>query len=723
MKMNKKKGIISLILMAVVIIFLGFTTAVGFGKTGTGAMRNIKLGLDLAGGVSITYQVEDENPTAEQMSDTIYKLQLRVEQYSTEASVYQEGDDRISIEIPGVTDANQILDELGKPGSLEFQTSDGESVITGADVQTASVQSGQDDMGNAEYSVELVLNDEGTQKFADATEANIGQPISIIYDGETISSPTVQSAITGGTAYITGNFTYEEADNLASTIRIGGLQLELKELRSNVVGAQLGEEAISTSLMAGAIGFGLVFIFMICVYYLPGLAAGIALVIYTELVLVILNAFNVTLTLPGIAGIVLSIGMAVDANVIIFARVREEMARGKSIKNALKAGFQKAMSAIIDGNVTTLIAAAVLWFMGSGTVKGFAQTLAIGIVVSMFTALVITRIIVFAFYAVGLRGEKFYYHPKKERQPIDFIGKKKYFFTLSIAVMLIGLGVLGYNYSQGRGAFAYGLEFEGGTSTTVDFNKDYTINEIDQEIVPVVEEVTGDNNVQTQKVEGSNQVIIKTVTLDLDQREALNRALVDNFQVDADTITAENISSTVSSEMRQDAVVAVLTAAVFMLLYIWLRFKDIRFATSAVLALLHDVVVVILFYAVSRIAIGNTFIACILTIVGYSINATIVIFDRIREELRYQTRSTDLKLLVNKSVTETLTRSIYTNLTTFIMVAVLYILGVSSIREFALPLIVGIVWGAYSSVCITAALWYVMKTKIGGKKTAGKGKK
>ena len=723
MKMNKKKGIISLILMAVVIIFLGFTTAVGFGKTGTGAMRNIKLGLDLAGGVSITYQVEYENPTAEQMSDTIYKLQLRVEQYSTEASVYQEGDDRISIEIPGVTDANQILDELGKPGSLEFQTPDGESVITGADVQTASVQSGQDDMGNAEYSVELVLNDEGTQKFADATEANIGQPISIIYDGETISSPTVQSAITGGTAYITGNFTYEEADNLASTIRIGGLQLELKELRSNVVGAQLGEEAISTSLMAGAIGFGLVFIFMICVYYLPGLAAGIALVIYTELVLVILNAFNVTLTLPGIAGIVLSIGMAVDANVIIFARVREEMARGKSIKNALKAGFQKAMSAIIDGNVTTLIAAAVLWFMGSGTVKGFAQTLAIGIVVSMFTALVITRIIVFAFYAVGLRGEKLYYHPKKERQPIDFIGKKKYFFTLSIAVMLIGLGVLGYNYSQGRGAFAYGLEFEGGTSTTVDFNKDYTINEIDQEIVPVVEEVTGDNNVQTQKVEGSNQVIIKTVTLDLDQREALNQALVDNFQVDADTITAENISSTVSSEMRQDAVVAVLTAAVFMLLYIWLRFKDIRFATSAVLALLHDVVVVILFYAVSRIAIGNTFIACILTIVGYSINATIVIFDRIREELRYQTRSTDLKLLVNKSVTETLTRSIYTNLTTFIMVAVLYILGVSSIREFALPLIVGIVWGAYSSVCITAALWYVMKTKIGGKKTAGKGKK
>ena len=714
--MNKKKGIISLILIAVVMVLLGFTTAVGFGKTGTGAMKNIKLGLDLAGGVSITYQVEDKNPSAEEMSDTIYKLQLRVEQYSTEASVYQEGDDRINIEIPGVSDANAILDELGKPGSLEFQTSDGESVITGADVKTASVQSGQDDMGNAEYSVELVLNEEGTKKFADATEANIGQPISIIYDGETISSPTVQSAITGGTAYITGNFTYEEAENLASTIRIGGLQLELTELRSNVVGAQLGEEAISTSLLAGAIGFTIVFFFMIFVYYLPGLASGIALFIYIELVLVILNAFNVTLTLPGIAGIVLSIGMAVDANVIIFARVREEMAKGKSVKNSLKTGFQKAMSAIVDGNVTTLIAAAVLWFRGSGTVKGFAQTLAIGIIVSMFTALVITRLIIFAFYALGLKKENLYYHEKKERAPFNFLKRKKYFFTLSIAIMVIGLGIMGFNQSQGKGFFAYGLEFEGGTSTTVDFGKDYSIKEIDQEIVPVVEEVTGDHNVQTQKVEGTNQVIIKTVTLDLDEREALNQALAENFQVDPATITAENISSTVSSEMRHDAIIAVLTAAVFMLLYIWLRFKDLRFATSAVLALLHDVVVVILFYAVSRIAIGNTFIACILTIVGYSINATIVIFDRIREELHYKTRTTDMEALVNRSINETLTRSIYTNLTTFVMVAVLYVLGVSSIKEFALPLMVGIVWGAYSSVCITGALWYVMKTKIGAKK-------
>ncbi len=431
--------------------------------------------------------------------------------------------------------------------------------------------------------------------------------------------------------------------------------------------------------------------------------------------MVILNAFEVTLTLPGIAGIILSIGMAVDANVIIFARVKEEIALGKSVRNSLKSGFQKAMSAIVDGNVTTLIAAAVLWLKGSGSVKGFAQTLAIGIIVSMFTALVITRLIIFSFYSVGLRSEKLYYHKTKERKSIDFLSKRNICFVVSLAVIILGFMFMGVNGSKGQGAFEYSLEFEGGTSTTVPFDKDYTIEEIDEQIVPVVEKVTGDNNVQTQKVAGSKQVIIKTRALELDQREALNKALADGFGVKQEEITAENISSTVSNEMRRDAIIAVIIATLCMLLYIWFRFKDIRFATSAVVALLHDVLVVLAFYAAARVSVGNTFIACMLTIVGYSINATIVIFDRIREELHYKTRTTDLKELVNKSITQTLTRSIYTSLTTFVMVAVLFIMGVSSIKEFALPLMVGIICGGYSSVCITGALWYVMKTKLAKK--------
>lgn len=752
--MKKNKGILSLVVTAILIGVLGFTAAVGWGNDHTGAAKNIKLGLDLAGGVSITYQVKDENPSESEMKDTIYKLQKRVEQYSTESSVYQEGDDRINIEIPGVSNANEILDELGQPGSLYFiaQTgsdgtpnyqqvnatgdaakdyqltksleeleADGSLVLTGSDVKSAKAETMENQTTKAkENIVSLVFTKDGTKKFAEATTKayEAQESIGIYYDGSFVSVPNVNNAIENGEAQITGSMSFEEADALASTIRIGGLKLELEELRSNVVGAQLGEQAISTSLKAGVIGLAIVFLFMIFVYYLPGLASGLALLIYTELVIVILNAFNVTLTLPGIAGIILGIGMAVDANVIIFARVKEEMDRGKSVRNALKTGFQKAMSAIVDGNVTTLIAAAVLWMKGSGTVKGFAQTLAIGIIVSMFTALVITRMIIYAFYAVGLRSEKLYYRPrKKERTTIPFLAKRKLFIGISLAVIIAGVAFMGVNASRGKGAFAYSLEFQGGTSTNVTFNKDYSIDEIDKEIVPILEEVTGDANVQTQKVAGTNQVIIKTVTLDLAKREALNQALVDNFGVDESKITVENISSTVSNEMRQDAIIAVIVATICMLLYIRFRFKDIRFATSAVTALLHDVLVVLTFYAIARIAVGNTFIACMLTIVGYSINATIVIFDRIREELRLKTKTTDLEEVVNKSITWTLTRSIYTSLTTFVMVAVLFIMGVSSIKEFAAPLMIGIICGAYSSVCITGALWYIMKTKI-GKKTA-----
>ena len=543
--MKKSKGIVSLVLIAALLGLLGFTCWQGFGSSHTGSARNINLGLDLAGGVSITYQAKDKNPSAEDMKDTIYKLQKRVEQYSTEASVYQEGDDRINIEIPGVSDANKVLEELGKPGSLVFQDADGNTVLEGTDVKNAEAQTQENSTTkNKEYVVALQLTKEGTTKFAEATAANVGKQISIIYDGQTISSPRVNQAIEGGEAVITGMSSYEEADNLAATIRIGGLSLELEELRSNVVAAQLGEEAISTSLMAGAIGLAIIFVFMCFVYLIPGLAAGLALLIYTGLILVLLNAFNITLTLPGIAGIILGIGMAVDANVIIFARVREEVTTGISVKTSLKNGFHKALSAIVDGNVTTLIAAAILWFKGSGSVKGFAQTLALGIVVSMFTALVITRIIIFSLYAIGLRDVKFYAKKfKKERKIIDFLGKKAIFFAISIAVIAAGFVTMGVQSGKGEGALNYSLEFKGGTATTVTFDKDYSIKEIDSKIVPVVEDVTGDHNVQAQKVKDSNQIIIKTQTLNLDEREALNNALADKFGVDTSTITAENISS------------------------------------------------------------------------------------------------------------------------------------------------------------------------------------
>ncbi|MEI3183047.1 MAG: protein translocase subunit SecD [Lachnospiraceae bacterium] len=700
MKSNKRKGIIGLL---ITLICIGV-----FGYFGYDTMDDIKLGLDLAGGVSITYQAVEENPSSEEMSDTIYKLQQRVQNYSTEAEVYQEGSNRINIDIPGVSDANAILEELGKPGSLIFVDESGNTILTGDQVASAKAAI-QEKNGQKSYVVSLTFTEEGAKTFADATAKNIGKRIGIIYDGSMVSYPTVNSAITGGECYIDGMQDYDEAENLAATIRIGSLSLELEELRSNVVGAKLGQEAIATSLKAGAIGFGIVAVFMIAVYLVPGLASVLALCLYVALELVLLSAFEVTLTLPGIAGIILSIGMAVDANVIIFTRIKEEIGVGKTVKSAIKTGFSKALSAIIDGNVTTLIAAVVLFWRGSGTVKGFASTLALGIVLSMFTALFVTKAILNALYNLGLDDPKFY-GVSKEKKAINFLGKKNLCFIISCVVIVAGWVTMGVHGAGGDGVLNYSMEFKGGTSTNVTFNEDMSLEDISSKVVPVVIKVTGDAEVQTQKVTGTNEVIIKTKTLSVDQRQALNDALVENFGVEEDKITAESISGAVSNEMKRDAIEAVIIATICMLIYIWFRFKDIRFATSAVLALLHDVLVVLTFYAAARWSVGSTFIACMLTIVGYSINATIVIFDRVRENLKVKTNKQSLADLVNLSITQTFTRSINTSLTTVVMVIVLFIMGVSSVREFALPLIVGIVCGTYSSVCITGALWYVMTT-------------
>lgn len=744
--MKKRNAIIALILAIVLIAGGAYMVVNGVGAEGSGSAENINLGLDLAGGVSITYQaVGDGTPSNEDMDDTVYKLQKRVEGYSTESQVYREGTDRINIEIPGVSDANAILADLGKPGSLYFISQngsdgsanyslvgykengkpdyeltksieelekDGSIVLTGTDIKAAQAGSSQNDMKNIEYVVDLTLNDEGSKKFATATTeaAKNHDTIMIYYDGDDVSVPSVNEPITGGSAYITGMNDFEEAEALASTIRIGGLKVELEELRSNVVGAQLGSEAISTSIKAGIIGFALVCIFMIAVYFVPGVAASLALSLYVVLMVICLDLFDITLTLPGIAGIILSIGMAVDANVITFARIREEIALGKSVSGAIQSGYKKALSAIIDGNVTTLIAAAVLGILGSGSIIGFAQTLALGIVLSMFTALVVTKILLKALYAVGLKDVKFY-GKAKDRKEVNFLTKKNIFIAASLAVIVAGFVCMGVNKASGKGALNFSLEFLGGTSTNVNFSEDMSLADIDANIVPKIEEITGDSNVQVQKVAGTNEVIFKTRTLSVDEREAFNDMMVNNFSVDEASITAETISSTVSSEMQKDAVIAVVVAIVLMLIYIWFRFKDMRFGASSVIALAHDVLVVLAFYAFLRISVGSTFIACMLTIVGYSINATIVIFDRVRERLAAMKKNESLEELLNSCVNQTLSRSVFTSLTTFIMVLVLYILGVSSIKEFALPLMAGIVCGTYSSVCLACAIWYILKTK------------
>ena len=744
-KMNKSKSIVYFIISLAVILFLGYVIMFGIGDRGQA--KYIKQGLDLEGGVSITYQVSKDNGdwTQTQLSDTRSKLEQRVHQFSTEAAAYKEGEDRITVEIPGENDADAVLKELGKPGSLYFctkadsdpteeqlankeyvQVKDDQTYagyykiwVTGDEIADAKGEASSDQQtGATEYIVSLTFNDAGAKAFGDMTSQYVGQLTYIIYDGNVISAPKVNEPITGGQARIDGQKNLEEAEALASNIRIGALTLSLDEISHKVESAQLGSDALSKSIQAGIIGFIIICIFLLIVYRIPGIAAGLALVTYVELILLALNGFDLTLTLPGIAGIILNIGMAVDANVIIYARIREEIAAGKTVKSAIKIGFEKATSAIVDGNITTLIAALVLLWRGSGTVQGFAQTLSIGILIQLFTSLVVSRILVWLLYYMGFDKPAFY-GKERAKSVIKFVEKRVIFFAISIAVIVIGLGSVAFNSfankgSDNEGAFNYSIEFKGGSAVNVQFDKDYSMDEFNDSIKPDIEKLLGTSDVQGQKDTATKGLFtIKTKKLEGETFDNFKKLLIENYQAQDNEENFANtmISDTVSKEMRRDAVVATIIATICMLLYIWVRFRNVSFAFAAVVALVHDVLVVVGFYGLSRVTVGTTFIACLLTIVGYSINATIVIFDRIRENKALMRRGDTMIECVDKSITQTLTRSIYTTLTTFVMVFMIFVMGVSSIKEFTLPLMVGMICGGYSSVCISGALWYVMRGK------------
>ncbi len=710
---NKNKGIIRLIITSVVIAALTFVALVGITKDHLGSARNIRLGLDLAGGVSITYEAQGDTPSASDMADTIEKLQRRVDSISTEAEVYQEGDTRINVDIPKAEDPEAIFEQLGKPAKVEFKDPNGEIILDGANIISADAVSYTDEYQRMQYAVSLKFDGTGTKKFADATTKFVGQQIGIYYDNgeEPISDPVVNQAITSGECQIEGMESFQAAQNLATYIRIGALPVELKEIRSNIVGAKLGMEALDSSLFAGIIGFIIVFAFMIFMYRIPGLASSIALAIYVLLMLIGLNGLNIALSLPGVAGIILSIGMAVDANVIIFTRIKEEISKGKTTNTAIKLGFEKAMSAIVDGNVTTIIAAIVLYFLGSGTIKGFAQTLALGIILSMITALFVTKFIVRAFFLMGIKDAK-YYGQEKERKSFNYVKNFKKFGLVSIAVVVIGIGAMTINGVNGNDILNFGLDFKGGTSSVITMNES-TSDELKKELTKEYQAIVGaDLNISEVSDNESNKYIVKTQELTQEKRDQVNDMLLNKFGVEQSEVETTSISAVVSGEMKTGALKAILVATVCMLIYIWIRFKDLQFGASAVIALLHDVLAVITIYAVARLSVGNSFIACMLTIVGYSINATIVIFDRIRENRRGISSIDKLEDIVNTSINQTLTRSIYTSLTTFVMVFVLYIFGVENLRAFALPLMVGIVAGAYSSVCITGTLWHALKKKF-----------
>lgn len=697
---------------AIINIFLVLFSAIAlwgisyFGIAGYAAYSGINLGLDLRGGATIVYEA-DREVTADEMRAAVSLIQGRLDSRGyTEAEVSRQGTNRLRVEIPGIDDVDQAIDFIGRTAQLLFADDEGNVLLDGSVVRNA-----QPTTSDNQIVVALDFDSVGQALFAEATGNNIGRPIFIILDDEIISAPMVNERITGGSAVITGGFSVEEAETLAALIRAGALPFNLNVLSMNLIGARLGAASLETSIFAGIIGFILIAITMVVLYRAAGLAADLALIIFLALQLIVLSLFGVTLTLPGIAGIILSIGMAVDANIIIFERIKEELLAGKSLRVACDIGFKRATPAIIDANITTIMVGIILFWLGTGPIMGFAQTLVIGIVVSMFTAMVITRFLVKSMVKAKLVNPSWYCSMKEKAPPsYSIVENRTKFFLISCGLLCIGLVFMVTNMTQGRGAFNYDVVFSGGTEITVDLGQSVE----QSHIVQVVSDATGQPTPQVQQILGTHEVNIRVQFLEADERATLIDALIVAYNLPADTeFAVSDVSATISAEMISSAVMAVAVAAIAILAYVAIRFRDVYMGGAAIIALLHDVALVVITYAVFRIPLNHSFIAVLLTVLGYSINATIIIFDRVREN---RPRFHSPKELLNASIWQTFTRCVYTSVTLLMATVSLYIFGVTSVRDFSLPISVGVIIGTYSSICFTGAVWFIMNKRKGSLK-------
>lgn len=713
------------VLIIIITAFAWYLTAFGLGDAVAPTKDKIKLGLDIKGGVYVVMEAQTDlegEELRELMEQTQAVIEERVNQMGlAEPIVTIEGEKRIRIELPGAENAEEAIEQIGRTAQLQFAMADGTIVLDGGNVKDASTGTAQE----GGYAVSLKFDSEGTDLFADATtrayqggvtsmiEGVDNRAIMIILDGQIISAPRVNEPIVGGECQISGNFTQEEAANLAALIRGGALPVELVEVTSSVQTAKIGFDALENSIVAGIIGLILVFILMIVGYRILGLTANLALILYVVIILNIMAAVGSVLTLPGIAGIILGIGMAVDANVVIFARIREEMTSGRSIKLAVHNGFKRAMKTVVDSQVTTLIAAVILYQIGTSTVKGFAWTLMIGIIVSLFTAVIVTRIFVELIAESKKFSAKKFFGIKEDNtatftidKDLHFVKHRKKFYAVTCVILVIGLGfglIKGLNY---------GIDFTGGTMVQIDMGKHVSEKEINQSL----KEYDLDAEI-VYSGENNEEVIIRTtVALDNDERSEMIATLQEDFGFeDEDVLAHELFGPSVGKELRNNAIKALLLSAACMLIYIRLRFAEWKFGGAALIGVLHDVLLVIAFYAIFQVQVNNPFIAGILTVVGYSINDTIVIFDRIRENIKYAKRG-NTEELVDRSVTQTLGRSLMTSATTFIVMIPLVIMGGEAIREFTIPLMIGVLVGAASSITICSPLYYEFAHRKHGSK-------
>lgn len=738
MKSNKALSLVGLLLIVALCVYVaGF--GIGTDKVGVDSVQDsMKLGLDIQGGVVIVYEAiipegMDNDEIIRELDGTAAVMSTRIDGRGLmEPRVTVNYDKRrIKVEMPGVTDVNDAAKFIGTTAKLTFHKVDEETILSAADIEAGNILVGEFDGelilegqhikdsgsrfvsntgGYIGYVVDLILDSTGEKAFEDTTlefvkrDSKRGQ-IAIAVDGIVISAPFASTVITGD-PYIT-NMEQQEAYDLSLQIKSGALPLELEEVSTNLVGATLGQDALDSSINAAIVGFILVVLFMLIFYRIPGLVAAIALTLYTTIILFSMIALQATLTLPGVVGIVLGFGMAVDANVVIFERIKEELRNGKTIRASVKYGFKRAMSTIVDANVTTLIAAVVLYLFGDGPIKGFATTLGIGIVASMFTAVVFTRTLLVNVESTGMfKNKKSFGSSDKEKVlNHNILGKYKIWFSISGAVIVIGLGMFLFN------GFNLGIDFQGGTEIQYNLKETYVVDDVKEilkditvngETLDAVYIKTGINATAEKEILIRTTQSIKTI-----EREAIDLEILSNYP-NAEFRSVEQFSASVGDETKINAVYAVLIAAIGMLIYITFRF-EIVFGLAAIVALLHDVFILLAVYVIFQIPVNAAFIAAILTVVGYSINDTIVVFDRIRENVRFEKRP-DYFNIANLSLNQTITRSINTSLTTLFVIGSLYFLGIDSIKDLALPLMAGVLAGTYSSIFIASPIWALWRT-------------
>ena len=720
MKTGTKKF---LAVLVTAIIIIGWAIAINGAGPIKSINKQLKYGLDINGGVYVLLQADTKatgSDLSKLMDQTKSVLENRVNAMGiSEATVSVEGNNKVRVEMPGVGDADTAIKQIGKTAQLRFLLADGTQIMNGNDIKDASFST---DSNNGGYKITIDFTSAGSQKFAKATEktsqgavtstlknsdgsAFDAQSIIIMLDDKVISAPTAKSVINSRSCEITrqGGFSKEEASQTSSLIRGGALPASLTEVNSSVETATIGANALVKSVKAGIIGLAIVFLIMLVAYGLLGLIADLALSLYVLVVLAAMAALGAVLTLPGIAGIILSIGMAVDSNVIIFTRIREEISKGKSIRAAVDTGFKSALSTVVDSQTTTLIASIVLYLIGTTAVKGFALTLMLGTICSIFTAVIITQLYVTLLADSKTFGKNKYFGVNEDGTPrfklkrqFDFIGNRKKFYVLSLSVIIIGIACAGFK------GFNYGIDFTGGTTIQLDMGKKVNIEEVKKTIAkhkldPQIV-YAGDKN---------DQIVIRTIkALKADQRQEVINTIDSKYSLKKGAVlSSEEFGPTVGKELRHNAVKSVLIATFCMLIYIRFRFKNWNYGLAAVSGLGHDVLVTLSIYAIFGFTINNPFIAGILTVVGYSINDTIVVFDRIRENTKFYKRK-EVVELINDSINQTLSRSIMTSLTTIVVMIPLFFLVSSEIRQFLIPLIIGVSVGTYSSIFLCSPLLY-----------------